>query len=142
MLMVAEQQSAGATVAELYRLVVGVDTHAKVHQYAIVEAGTGRVLDEAGFPTSGAGLARAVAWITRRANGRVEEVLVSCEGTGSYGARLAKTLLDAGYRVVGAPSPKRDRGREKDDSIYALKPARGVLGSRVDRLADIRGGWL
>lgn len=142
MLMVAEQQSAGATVAELYRLVVGVDTHAKVHQYAIVEAGTGRVLDEAGFPTSGAGLARAVAWITRRANGRVEEVLVSCEGTGSYGARLAKTLLDAGYRVVDAPSPKRDRGQDKDDSIDAIKAARGVLGKRADRLADVRAGEL
>lgn len=142
MLMLAEQQSAGATVAEVYRYVVGVDTHATVHRYAVVEAGTGRVLDEGGFPTSGAGLARAVAWIARRTEGRVEEVLVSCEGTGSYGARLAKLLLEAGYRVVDAPSPKRDRGQDKDDTIDAIKAARGVLGKRADRLAEVRAGEL
>ena len=122
-------------VAEVYQYVVGVDTHAKVHQYAIVEAGTGRVLDEGGFPTSGAGLARAVAWIERRTGGDLDGVLISCEGTGSYGARLAKALLEAGYRVIDAPSPKRDRGQDKDDTIDAIKAARGVLGKRADRLA-------
>ena len=142
MLMLAEQQLAGATVAEVYRFVVGVDTHAKVHRYVIVEAATGRVLDEAGFPTSGAGLARAVAWIARRTGGDLDSVLVSCEGTGSYGARLAKLLGEAGYRVVDAPSPKRDRGQDKDDTIDAIKAARAVLGKRADRLADVRAGEL
>ena len=142
MFMFAEQQSAGATVAELYRYVVGVDTHAKVHQYAIVEAGTGRVLEEAGFPTSGAGLARAAGWIARRTGGDLEAVLISCEGTGSYGARLAKVLGEGGFRVVDAPSPKRDRGQDKDDTIDAIKAARGVLGKRADRLADVRAGEL
>lgn len=144
--MFAEQPSAGATVAEVYRFVVGVDTHARVHQYAVVEAGTGRVLDEAGFPTSGAGLARAASWIARRTGGdstsTVESVLISCEGTGSYGARLAKVLGGGGYRVVDAPAPKRDRGQDKDDTIDAVKAARGVLGKRADRLADVRAGQL
>ncbi len=144
MLMLAEP-SPGAqvpTVSEVYRFVVGVDTHARVHQYAIVEAGTGRVLDEGGFPTSGAGLARAAAWIARRTGGNLDSVLVSCEGTGSYGARLAKLLDEAGYRVVDAPCPKRDRGQDKDDTIDAIKAARSVLGKRVDRLADVRAGEL
>ena len=121
---------------------VGVDTHARVHRYAVVEAATGRVLDEGGFPTSGAGLARAVTWIARRTGGDLDSVLVSCEGTGSYGARLAKLLGQAGYRVVDAPSPKRDRGQDKDDTIDAIKAARAVLAKRVDRLADVRGGEL
>jgi hypothetical protein len=145
MSMFAEQPSAGTqvpTVAEVYRFVVGVDTHARVHQYAIVEAGTGRVLDEGGFPTSGPGLARAVAWIARRTGGDLAGVLISCEGTGSYGARLAKALGQAGWRVVDAPSPKRDRGQDKDDTIDAIKAARGVLGKRADRLADVRAGEL
>ena len=142
MFMFAEQQSAGATVAELYRYVVGVDTHAKVHQYAIVEAGTGRVLEEAGFPTSGAGLARAASWIARRTGGDLEAVLISCEGTGSYGARLAKVLGEGGFRVVDAPRPKRDRGQDKDDTIDAIKAARRVLGKQADRLADVRAGEL
>ena len=148
MLMLAELSPGPQppTVAEVYRFVVGVDTHAKVHQYAIVEAATGRVLDEGGFPTSAAGLARAAAWIARRTGGDLDpgpgSVLVSCEGTGSYGGRLAKLLLEAGYRVVDAPSPKRDRGQDKDDTIDAIKAARGVLGKRVDRLAEVRAGEL
>jgi transposase len=142
MFMFAEQQQAGATVAELYRYVVGVDTHAKVHQYAVLEAATGRVLDEGGFPTSGAGLARAASWIARRTGGDLDAVLISCEGTGSYGARLAKLLGQAGFRVVDAPCPKRDRGQDKDDTIDAIKAARGVLGKRADRLADVRAGEL
>jgi transposase len=72
----------------------------------------------------------------------LDSVLVSCEGTGSYGARLAKLLLQAGYRVIDAPSPKRDRGQDKDDTIDAIKAARGVLGKRADRLADVRAGEL
>src|SRR5688572_14888496 len=101
MLMIAEGRTDKVpVVADAYRFVVGVDTHAKFHCYAIVQAGTGRVLDEGRFPTSGAGLARAAAWIGRRTAGDLGSVLVSCEGTGSYGARLAKALLQAGYRVV------------------------------------------
>ena len=130
------------SVSEVYRFVVGVDTHAKVHQYALVNAGTGQVIDAAGFPTSGAGLARAVAWIGRRTGGDLDAVLVSAEGTGSYGARLAKALLDVGYRVVDAPSPKRDRGRDKNDTIDAIKAARSPLSKDVDRLADVRTGDL
>ena len=130
------------SVSEVYRFVVGVDTHAKVHQYALVNAGTGQVIDEAGFPTSGAGLARAVAWIGRRTGGDLDAVLVSAEGTGSYGARLAKALLDVGYRVVDAPCPKRDRGRDKNDTIDAIKAARSLLSKDVDRLADVRTGEL
>jgi transposase len=146
MLIFAEPPAAGSptlpVVAEVYRYVVGVDTHAKVHQYAIVEAATGRVLDEAGFPTSGNGLARAAAWIGRRTGGEVDAVLVSCEGTGSYGTKLVRVLLQIGYRVVDAPSPKRDRGQDKNDTIDAIKAARGLLARRVDRLADVRAGEL
>jgi transposase len=145
MLMLSEQPPAGAqpaTVAEVYRFVVGVDTHARFHCYAIVEAGTGRVLDEARFPASSAGLARAADWIGRRTGGDIESVLVSCEGTGSYGARLARLLLRAGYRVVDAPSPKRDRGGDKNDTIDAIKAARSPLGKRFDQLADVRAGEL
>jgi len=131
-----------SSVSEVYQYVVGVDTHAKIHRYAIVDAGTGRVLDEAGFPTTGAGLARAVGWIGRRTAGDLDAVLVSAEGTGSYGARLSKVLLGAGYRVVDAPSPKRDRGGDKNDTIDAIKAARSQLSKDAARLADARAGDL
>ena len=130
------------SVSEVYEFVVGVDTHAKVHQYAIIKASTGEVLDQAGFPTSAAGLSRAVAWIGRRTGGELNGVLVSAEGTGSYGARLSKVLLQAGYRVVDAPAPKRDRGEEKNDAIDAIKAARTMLAKHADHLADVRAGDL
>ncbi len=130
MLMVADKAGevpaprATAVVADAYRFVIGVDTHARFHCYAVVEAGTGRVLDEATFPTSRAGLARAAGWIGRRTAGQVEAVLVSCEGTGSYGARLATTLLELGYRVVDAPSPKRSAvGTRTTPSMRSRPPA-------------------
>jgi transposase len=129
-----------SSVAEVYRFVVGVDTHAKVHRYAVVEAATGRVVDEAGFATCRAGLARAVAWIGRWTGGELGVVLISVEGTGSYGSRLAKVLGESGYRVVDAPCPKRDRGRDKNDAVDAIIAARSVLSWPVERLADVRGG--
>lgn len=57
------------TVADFYRYVVGVDTHAATHSYAIVAALTGAVIDQATFPTTAAGLRRARDWIGRRTKG-------------------------------------------------------------------------
>ena len=130
------------SVSEVYEFVVGVDTHAKVHQYAIVKATTGEVVAEAGFPTTGPGLSRAVGWIGRRTGGDLDGVLVSAEGTGSYGARLSRALLQIGYRVVDAPAPKRERGGDKSDTIDAVKAARAMLARDSGRLADVRVGDL
>lgn len=38
-----------ATVAETYRYIVGVDTHAATHSYAIVCAPNGALIDQASF---------------------------------------------------------------------------------------------
>lgn len=70
-------------VADEYTHVIGVDTHARTHTYAIVETITGRLVTVAEFPTSSAGLARAITWMSRHAPGRT---LVAIEGTGSFGA--------------------------------------------------------
>lgn len=125
-------------VADTYRFVVGVDTHAAAHRYAIIETPNGRLFDEATFPTSAAGLRRAEAWIGRRAGGDIDAVLVSAEGTGSYGAQMAARLSSTGYRVVDAPAPQRDRGTDKNDPIDAIKAARGALIRDIERLADVR----
>jgi transposase len=127
-------------VADAYTYVVGVDTHAATHQFAVVAAATGGVLDHREFPTSPAGLARAAQWIARRTQGLVDATLVSAEGTRSYGAQLAAVLTQVGYRVVDAPAPKRERGSDKNDRIDAVAAARGALPKPIDRLADARGG--
>jgi len=46
-------------VADHYRTIVGVDTHAATHTYAVIEAPSGKLLDQKTFPTTPAGLSRA-----------------------------------------------------------------------------------
>ena len=111
-----------ATVAKSYRFVVGVDTHAATHSYAVLDA-AGTLIDEQTFPTTAAGISRARDWIARRTQGELDGVLVAAEGTGSYGAVLAETLAEVGYRVVEAPTPRRERGRGKTDAMDAVTAA-------------------
>lgn len=139
-----EAQTPMAIVADTYTYVVGVDTHAATHHYAIVETRSGGQIAHGKFPTHAAGLLRAVDWISRRTsvddNPAVDQVLISMEGTGSYGAQAAEMLAARGYRVVDAPSPKRARGSGKNDHIDALVAARGALPKDSERLADRRAG--
>lgn len=128
-------------VADRYRLVVGVDTHARQHSYAILTA-AGRVVSERSFPTSPQGMARAVAWIDRAAGHcgtDRAEVLVSMESTGSHGAVAADRLAVAGYRVVEAPTPRRD-AEGKTDQLDARAAAGKSLQVPIGRLRDRRAG--
>lgn len=126
-------------VADLFRFVVGVDTHAATHTYTILES-SGRLLDQQQFPTSPAGLARAIDWIGRRTEGDLDATLVAAEGTGAYGAVLAGHLAACGYRVVEAPTPRRDRATGKNDAMDSQAAARSTLTMPIRRLRDRRGG--
>lgn len=126
-------------VSEQYRYVVGVDTHAASHSYAIIACPVGGLVDQQEFPTSPAGLARARAWVARRC-GDPAGVLISAEGTGSYGAVLARGFTQAGYRVVEAPTPARARLRQsgKTDTLDALTAAVACLRLDPAKLSDVR----
>jgi transposase len=130
-----------AQVAELFEYVIGVDTHAANHTFAVLAAATGAVVDQARFPTSPAGLARAAQWIARRAPGTR---LVAIECTGSYGATLVRELAGHGERVCEVKPPKREQraGRGKSDPIDALAAARTALASDVERLISPRAEGL
>ena len=54
-------------VAEEYQFVIGVDTHAASHSFAVIATATTAVGQEAQFPATTAGLSRAVAWAGRHA---------------------------------------------------------------------------
>ncbi len=69
------------------RVTGGVDTHADVHVAAAVDQ-VGGVLGTASFPTTAGGYRRLLTWL--RSHGELEAVVV--EGTGSYGAALARPL--------------------------------------------------
>lgn len=131
-------------VADHYRFIVGVDTHAATHTYALVQSPSGKELGTETFPTTTAGLSRTTAWVGRRTGGDIDGVLVSVEGTGSYGAVMAEILAETGYRVVEAPAPstKRLRGNGKTDTLDAITAARSTLVMQMGRLRDRRAGEL
>lgn len=126
-------------VAEQYSFVVGVDTHAASHTFAVVAAATAALGPVEVFPSTDPGLSRAVAW-TARHTGSAEGTLIVVEGTGSYGAVVTRVFTTAGYRVVesGPPSPPSRRGAAKSDPVDAIAIGRSVLGLAHDRLRQPR----
>ncbi|WP_043471870.1 IS110 family transposase [Arthrobacter sp. Rue61a] len=131
-----------SVVAQTYDYVVGIDTHAKTHTLAIISTLTGGEIANETFPSTSAGMGRALTWISRRSAADPERTLISMEGTGSYGAKLRHVAAEAGYRVVEAPFPQRRVGRKlgKSDSIDAAQAARAVLGLDTSDLREPRSG--
>jgi transposase len=92
-------------------VVGGVDTHKDTHVVAAKD-GLGRVLGTQAFPTTAAGYAALLGWL--RGWGPV--VAVGVEGTGSYGAGLARYLTGQDVRVVEVNRPDRAKRRQKGKS--------------------------
>jgi transposase len=106
------------------RVVAGVDTHGSTHHAAVLD-GLGRELGDREFPATAPGYAALLGWV--REHGSVATVGV--EGTGSYGAGLARHLETAGVLVVEIDRPDRRtrRARGKSDPIDAYAAARAAL---------------
>ena len=102
---------------------LGVDTHAEAHVAAALDH-AGRLLGTHAIPTTPAGYAALVAWASTL--GCVDRVGV--EGTGSYGAGLARWLRAHGQVVVEVDRPDRAarRRRGKADDLDAQAAARAV----------------
>ena len=122
-------------MARTRRVVVGVDTHAASHCAAVVET-NGRLLACAQFPASGTGYGQLLNWA--RKFGRLDAAGI--EGSGAYGAGLARHLAAEGVRVLEVPRPDRRlrRNRGKSDPLDAEAAARAVLGTATvaPKLAD------
>jgi len=96
------------TIVETRAITGGVDTHADVHVAAALDP-VGGLLGVEEFPVSPAGYARLLGWL----GGFGTVALVGIEGTGSYGAGLARYLACAGVRVVEVDrSDRQDRRRQ------------------------------
>lgn len=85
-------------VAHSRPFVIGVDTHARNHVYAIITARTGELIATRDFPATGAGINGFIAWVARHTGVDLGTLWVIV-GTGSYGALLAGA---AGYQVAEA----------------------------------------
>ncbi|RFZ07172.1 Transposase IS116/IS110/IS902 family protein [Mycobacterium marinum] len=117
-------------------IIGGVDTHTATHHAAVIDV-NGRLIADAEFPTTPAGYASMLTWM--RSKGKLG--LVGVEGTGAYGAGLARYLHDQGIDVLEVPRPDRRirRQRGKSDPIDAEAAARTVLAGKASgapKLAD------
>ena len=103
--------------------VVGVDTHRDLHVAAALDQ-LGGLLGTATFPTMTAGYRALSAWL----RGFGEIVAVGVEGTGSYGAALARSLSAEDVKVVEVGRPNRAVRRRfgKTDVVDAIAAARAV----------------
>jgi transposase len=115
----------------------GVDTHLHFHVAAAVDA-NGGVIDVETFPVGAKHYAELLAWL--EAFGPIDKVGV--EGTGSYGAGLARHLRRHGVAVVEVDRPNRQvRHRKgKSDHIDAVAAARAALSGSATGLPKHRDG--
>jgi transposase len=113
------------------RIVAGVDTHADTHHGAVELMNGGRLAD-AQFPATAKGYEQLLCWM--RSFGRLHAVGV--EGTGSYGAGLARHLRGQGVSVVEVNRPDRRQRRSlgKSDPLDAYAAADAVLAGRARAL--------
>ena len=64
-------------VAYSHPFVVGVDTHARKHVFAIIAVPSGEQIDTREFPVTGAGISRAIAWVARRTEADLASVSIA-----------------------------------------------------------------
>jgi transposase len=116
------------TIVETRAVTGGVDTHADMHVAAALDP-IGGLLGVEEFPVSPAGYARLLGWL----GGFGTVALVGIEGTGSYGAGLARHVTAAGIRVVEVDrSDRQDRRRQgKSDPLDAVSAARAAQSGRA-----------
>ncbi len=116
----------------------GVDTHLDMHVAAAIDQ-LGALLGTEAFEANRAGEADLVCWLG--SFGTVTRVGV--EGTGSYGAGLARLLaVDSDVEVVEVDRPNRQlRRREgKTDTLDAIEAARAAQSGRALGQAKSRDG--
>ncbi len=126
------------TIVEGTRAVTGgVDTHLDVHVAAALDD-LGGLLGVESFEASMAGNDKLLCWL--QSFGRVG--LVGVEGTGSYGAGLARFLRGGGVEVVEVDRPNRQARRRtgKSDPADAVEAARAALSGRAQGAGKTRDG--
>jgi transposase len=111
------------------RVTGGVDTHKDAHVAAALDQ-LGRVLGTEVFPTTTAGYRALLRWLTTFG----EVTSVGVEGTGAWGAGLARFLTAADVAVIEVTRPNRQHRRRhaKSDPADAIGAARAVLSGEAN----------
>lgn len=126
------------TIVEGTRSITGgVDTHLDVHVAAALDD-IGGLLGVESFEATRAGNDKLLGWLA--SFGQVAKVGV--EGTGSYGASLARSLRAVDVCVVEVDRPNRQARRRtgKSDPADAIEAARAALSGRAQGAGKTRDG--
>jgi transposase len=125
------------TIVETARAVTGgVDTHLDVHVASALEE-TGGVLGVESFPTTPAGYRQLHEWLC--SFGEVSRVGV--EGTGAYGAGLARFLHAMDVEVIEVDRPNRQARRRQGKRIRSRRPGPPSPARPADGPRPPTGGW-
>jgi transposase len=112
-------------LADELDFVVGVDPHLDAHAFAVVEVRSGLVVFEASVAADLSGYQRTFEAAQKHALGRRAFAI---EGVGSFGAGLARFLVDRGEQVFDVGRIRREhRLSGKTDALDAVRAARSVL---------------
>jgi transposase len=124
---------------EQCKVIAGIDTHAHTHRVVLVTE-YGKRLGDQKFLAVGSGYREIAAYLT--SFGPVTAVGV--EGTGSYGAELARVLAGQGFTVLEVIRPNRAerRLRGKSDPLDAYQAAESVLADRGTSTPKTRDGYV
>jgi transposase len=116
------------TIVETRAITGGVDTHAGMHVAAALDP-IGGLPGVQEFPATLAGYTRLLDWL----GGFGTIALAGIEGTGSYGAGLARHMAAAGIRVVEVDrSDRQDRRRQgRSGPLDAVSAARAAQCGRA-----------
>ena len=108
-------------------VVGGIDTHRDVNVAAVVDM-NGGLLGVESFRTTGDGHRLLSVWMD--GFGTIERVGV--EGTGAYGAGIARYLSRSSVTVIEVDRPNRQQRRRhgKSDQLDAIEAARAALSGR------------
>ena len=118
-------------------VIVGVDTHTHVHVAVAIDSWGIRLRDQAFVADSG-GYQALITWA--ETHGRIDAFGI--EGTGSYGASLARAVRRAGHRVleVNRGDRRTRRAAGKSDTIDAEVAARSVLAGQSTAILKTADG--
>ncbi len=120
-----------------HELILGVDTHLDKHVGVLIN-GFGKYLDTLIIETNPAGYQKMVKWT--QSFGCLRRAGV--EGTGTYGAGLARFLIKQGVEVseINRPDRSMRRFRGKSDPTDAESAARTVLAGNATSVPKSQSG--
>ncbi|MGE6821309.1 IS110 family transposase [Pseudomonas soli] len=122
---------------EQHEVILGVDTHLDTHVGGVISE-TGKLLGTLSVTAETAGYLELLTW----ANSLGQLRRAGVEGTGTYGAGLARVLRDHEIEVLEVNRPDRAarRSRGKSDTTDAENAARAVLAGKATAIPKDQSG--